>query len=49
MDQLCLPRDLENDIPLDPLARVVDAAVNRLNDTLFDATYSRWRPRQIPF
>ncbi|QSF43322.1 IS1182 family transposase [Paenibacillus tianjinensis] len=39
MDQLCLPMDLEEDIPENHLVRVVNAAVNRLDDTIFDAAY----------
>ncbi|WP_425270613.1 IS1182 family transposase [Paenibacillus helianthi] len=39
MDQLCLPMDLEEDIPTNHLVRVVNAAVNRLDDALFDAAY----------
>ncbi|MBE0337031.1 IS1182 family transposase, partial [Paenibacillus sp. 23TSA30-6] len=38
-DQLCLPMDLEEDIPPNHLVRVVNAAVNRLDDTIFDAAY----------
>lgn len=37
MDQLCLPMDLEEDMPDNHLARVVNAAVERLDDTIFDA------------
>ncbi|QUL58043.1 IS1182 family transposase [Paenibacillus tritici] len=39
MDQLCLPMDLEEDIPSNHLARVVNTAVNRLDDSIFDAAY----------
>ncbi|WP_080836728.1 IS1182 family transposase [Cohnella massiliensis] len=39
MDQLCLPMDLEEDIPANHLVRVVNAAVNRLDDAIFDAAY----------
>ncbi|MFC3798282.1 transposase, partial [Cohnella sp. GCM10012308] len=39
MDQLCLPMDLETDIPENHLVRVVNSAVNRLSDRLFDAAY----------
>ncbi|MNB90303.1 Transposase DDE domain protein [compost metagenome] len=39
MDQLCLPMDLEEDIPEHHLVRVVNAAVNRLDDSIFDAAY----------
>ncbi|WP_136604998.1 IS1182 family transposase [Paenibacillus dokdonensis] len=39
MDQLCLPMDLEEDIPENHLVRVVNAAVNRLDDAIFDAAY----------
>jgi len=39
MDQLCLPMDLEEDIPENHLVRVVNAAVNRLDDTIFDAAF----------
>ncbi|WP_028589927.1 IS1182 family transposase [Paenibacillus massiliensis] len=39
MDQLCLPMDLEEDIPEHHLVRVVNAAVNRLDDAIFDAAY----------
>ena len=34
MDQLCLPMDLEVDIPLNHLVRVVNAAVNQLDDAI---------------
>ncbi|MDQ0196603.1 transposase [Paenibacillus wynnii] len=37
MDQLCLPMNLEEDIPENHLVRVVNTAVNRLDDTTFDA------------
>ena len=39
MDQLCLPMDLEDDIPQNHLVRVVNAAVNRLNDSIFASAY----------
>jgi transposase len=39
MDQLCLPMDLEEDIPENHLVRVVHAAVNRLDDRIFAAAY----------
>lgn len=39
MDQLCLPMDLEEDIPHNHLVRIVNAAVNRLNDKIFAAAY----------
>lgn len=39
MDQLCLPMDLEEDIPQNHLVRVVNAAVNRLDDKIFAAAY----------
>jgi transposase len=39
MDQLCLPMDLEEDIPESHLVRVKNAAVNRLDDAIFDAAY----------
>ncbi|OKP83009.1 hypothetical protein [Paenibacillus sp. P32E] len=39
MDQLCLPIDLEEDIPESHLVRVVNATVNRLDDAIFDAAY----------
>ena len=39
MDQLCLPMDLEEDIPANHLVRVVNATVNRLDDSIFDAAY----------
>jgi transposase len=39
MDQLCLPMDLEVDIPSNHLVRVVNAAVNQLDDAIFDAAY----------
>jgi transposase len=40
MDQLCLPMDLEEDIPPNHLVHVVNAAVNRLDDTIFDARFA---------
>ena len=39
MDQLCLPMDLEEDIPENHLVRIINAAVNRLDDAIFDAAY----------
>lgn len=39
MDQLCLPMDLEEDIPPHHLCRVVHAAVERLDDALFASAY----------
>jgi transposase len=39
MDQLYLPMDLEEDIPEYHLVRVVNAAVNRLDDKIFAAAY----------
>lgn len=39
MDQLCLPMDLEEDIPQNHLVRVVNAAVNRLDDAIFASAY----------
>nr|WP_052088104.1 transposase [Paenibacillus wynnii] len=39
MDKLCLPMDLEEDCPENHLVRVVSSAVNRLDDTIFDAAY----------
>ncbi|PWV97912.1 hypothetical protein DFQ01_12099, partial [Paenibacillus cellulosilyticus] len=38
-DQLCLPMDLEEDIPSNHLVRVVNAAVNRLDDKIFASAY----------
>lgn len=40
MDQLCLPMDLQEDIPENHLVRVINTAVNRLDDAIFDAAYS---------
>ncbi|WP_419890281.1 IS1182 family transposase [Paenibacillus xylanexedens] len=39
MDQLFLPMDLETDIPENHFVRVVNDAVNRLSDSIFDAAY----------
>jgi transposase len=39
MDQLCLPMDLEEDIPSNHLVRIVNAAVNRLDDKIFANAY----------
>ena len=39
MDQLYLPMDLEEDIPENHLVRVVNAAVNRLDDKIFASAY----------
>nr|WP_246079401.1 transposase [Paenibacillus piri] len=40
MNQLTLPMDLEEDIPQNHLIRVVNSAVDRLDDAIFDAAYS---------
>ncbi|GAB6928888.1 IS1182 family transposase [Paenibacillus sp. JCM 10914] len=40
MDQLYLPMDLEEDIPENHLVRVVNEAVNRLDDQIFREAYS---------
>ncbi|WP_239714682.1 transposase [Paenibacillus sp. 19GGS1-52] len=39
MDPFCLPMDLEEDIPENHLVRVVNEAVHRLDDAIFDAAY----------
>jgi transposase len=39
MDQLFLPLDLEEDIPQNHLVRLINRAVNRLDDSIFDAAY----------
>src|SRR6478672_10030954 len=39
MDQLYLPIDLEDDIPPKHLVRVVNEAVNRLDDKIFREAY----------
>lgn len=39
MNQLCLPMDLEMDIPANHVVRVVNAAVDRLSDDIFAAVY----------
>ncbi|WP_178024854.1 IS1182 family transposase [uncultured Paenibacillus sp.] len=39
MDQLCLPMDLEEDIPQNHVVRVVNAAVNQINDSIFASAY----------
>ncbi|MGG1596157.1 transposase [Paenibacillus naphthalenovorans] len=39
MDQLCLPMDLEEDIPAGHLVRIVNDEVNRLDDNIFAAAY----------
>ncbi|SDJ74713.1 hypothetical protein SAMN05421868_14211 [Paenibacillus naphthalenovorans] len=39
MDQLCLPMDLEEDIPAGHLVRIVNDAVIRLDDNIFAAAY----------
>jgi transposase len=39
MDQLFLPMDLEEDIPKNHLVRVVNDAVNRLDNSIFEAAY----------
>jgi transposase len=39
MDQLPLPMDLEDDIPPNHLVRVINGAVNRLDDKIFRDAY----------
>lgn len=39
MDQFYLPMDLKEDIPSHPIVRVVNEAVNRLEDQIFQAAY----------
>lgn len=39
MDQLFLPMDLEEDIPAHHLVRIVNEAVNRLDDKIFVSAY----------
>jgi transposase len=39
MDQLCLPMDLEEDIPQNHLVRIVHAAVTQLDDKIFASAY----------
>jgi transposase len=39
MDQLCLPMDLEEDIPQNHCVRVVNAVINRLDDRIFASAY----------
>lgn len=39
MNQLCLPMDLETEIPANHVVRVVNAAVDRLSDDIFAAAY----------
>lgn len=39
MDQLCLPMDLEEDIPPNHVVRVVNDMVDRMEDAIFDAAY----------
>jgi transposase len=39
MDQLFLPMDLEEDIPQNHCVRVVNAAINRLDDRIFASAY----------
>lgn len=39
MDQLCLPIDLVDDIPQNHPVRIVNEAVNRLDDNIFSAAY----------
>ncbi|MHA0855957.1 hypothetical protein ACH8E3_03645 [Paenibacillus sp. CMAA1364] len=39
MDQLCLPMNLEDDIPENHLFRLVNAAVNQLDDAIFNSAY----------
>jgi len=39
MNQLCLPMDLEAEIPANHVVRVVNEAVDRLSDAIFDSAY----------
>jgi len=39
MDQLFLPMDLEVDIPPNHISRVINAAVNRLDNSIFEVVY----------
>ncbi|MGG0816224.1 IS1182 family transposase [Paenibacillus alvei] len=39
MDQLYLPMDLEEDIPQNHLVRIINHAVNRIDDQIFTAAY----------
>jgi transposase len=39
MNQLCLPMDLEMDIPMNHVVRVVNATVARLSDAIFAGAY----------
>ena len=39
MDQLFLPMDLEEDIPQNHVVRVINDAVNRIDDKIFEAAY----------
>ncbi|WP_410515306.1 hypothetical protein PaeBR_07550 [Paenibacillus sp. BR2-3] len=39
MDHFYLPMDLEKDIPSNHLVRVVNTAVNRLDDSIFAVAY----------
>nr|WP_199616837.1 IS1182 family transposase [Paenibacillus alkalitolerans] len=40
MDQLFLPMDLEEDIPQNHVARVINDTVNRIDDGIFEAAYT---------
>ncbi|PAK46962.1 hypothetical protein CHH75_24490, partial [Paenibacillus sp. 7541] len=40
MDQLFLPMDLEEDIPQNHVVRIINDAVNRIDDKIFEAAYS---------
>uniref|UniRef100_UPI0020C142DB transposase n=1 Tax=Paenibacillus dendritiformis TaxID=130049 RepID=UPI0020C142DB len=39
MNQLCLPMDLEEDIPANHLVRMINQAVDRLDDQIFASAY----------
>jgi len=39
MNQLCLPMDLEEDIPANHLVRIINQAVDRLDDQIFASAY----------
>lgn len=39
MDQLCLPMDLEVEIPENHPVRIVNETINRIDDAIFDAAY----------
>lgn len=39
MDQLCLPMNLEEDIPQNHVSRLVNMAINRLDDAVFNIAY----------